>query len=348
MHPTLEKLRGGHAVIPIGTSADALVASGRELERLGFGSVWFNENRYSAMGMCSAAAATTSTIVLGTSVTVWTRSPVQAQWSAATVDHLSGGRFVLGLGSGPANRNQEWHGIPMERAGQRLREYLRGVRGAWESSPSQPYSQAGEILAISDYRRVTRPVQPSLPIVVGVVRPLATRVAGEEADGVLLDTNLSPAWIEQKILPALARGAASRGRQAGDYFVSAGMLVCVDSDRRQAIEWAKHRLVSHIEHAYYRELYAFGGFGAEAHASWEAFERGDMAAARDAISEEMVLAHAIAGTPDDAHRQLQPWLPLVNHVRFSLPLGSLGIDEISANWRQVIDTFPPDQSVYCG
>ncbi len=330
-----------HTVAPIGETAAGMIASARELEAIGYHRVWFGENRFDVYALAAGAATVTSRIEIGTSVAVWSRSPVQASLACATIDNLSAGRFVHGVGSGPAQRNEQWHGIPYQRAGTRLREYLICLRLAWESTPDAPAHFDGSIYHIERYARTSKPVRTHLPAYVGVVRPRAAEIAGEFADGVLLDTNLSPAYIRDVVLPAVERGAARARRPLTDYLISAGMLICVDRDRAQAIEWAKHRLVSHIVYSYYRDLYAFGGFAAQTEAAYAAVQRGDQRSALDAIDEEMVLAHACAGTPDGVRRQIAAWLPLVNDLRLVLPLGSLGQDEIAANWRQVIDTFPP-------
>ncbi|GIW05550.1 MAG: LLM class F420-dependent oxidoreductase [Dehalococcoidia bacterium] len=329
------------SINPIGRTAEELVASAQRLENLGYPAVWLNENRFDAYATAAAVAATTRRITVGTAVAVWSRSPVQASLAAATITQLAGGRFVHGVGSGPAERNERWHGIPYRKAGQRLREYLTCLRLAWQATPLTPASFAGEFYRIDRYVRLDD--QPPAPIrtYVGVVRPLACRIAGELADGVLLDTNLSVAYIRGVVLPALAQGAARAGRPLADYLVSAGQLVCVDRDHPQAVEWARHRLVSHIVHDYYRQLYAYGGFAAEAEAASLAIQRGDTRAALDAISEEMVLAHACAGTPDEVRRQISRWEPFVNDIRIALPIGTLTHEEIAANWRQIIDTFPP-------
>jgi alkanesulfonate monooxygenase SsuD/methylene tetrahydromethanopterin reductase-like flavin-dependent oxidoreductase (luciferase family) len=329
------------SIAVFGNTADRIMRNIQELDTIGYPRVWVGENRADPYALAAAAAVVTKQAIIGTSVAIWSRSPVSAVLSCTTIEHLAGGRFVHGVGSGPAERNVNWHNIPYRRFGSRMREYLIALRLAWESSKEHPAYFDGEFFKINGYVRASRPIQAHLPTYVGVARPASTEIAGELADGILLDTNLSPGYIAEIILPALERGANKAGRPVRDYLVTLGMLVAIDKDRAQAIDWARQRIVSHIVHDYYFNMYKLGGFEKEALTSIDAVKRGDTRGALDAISEEMVLTYACAGTVDEVHRQIQKWVPYVNDIRLSVPLGALPDDEIEANWRQVIDAFPP-------
>jgi alkanesulfonate monooxygenase SsuD/methylene tetrahydromethanopterin reductase-like flavin-dependent oxidoreductase (luciferase family) len=326
-------------VEPIGRTAAEVVASARELEVAGYARVWCNETRFDAYALASAVAATTSRIAIGTAVAVWTRTPVQAVLACISIDQISGGRFLHGVGSGAMDRNEDWHGLPYRRAGARLREYLTCLRLAWDARPEAPARFTGEFYTIKEFASPTRPVQPRLPTYIGAIRPLACRLAGELADGVLLGQTLSATYIRDGVLPALEQGAARAGRPLRDYLVSAGQVVCVDRDRVQAIEWARRRLAASLRYVYYRELYARDGFGAEVQAAYAALSRDDFASAVAALSEEMVLAHTCAGTADDVRRQLMTWAPYVNDFRLRVP-PELTYEEVQANWIQLLDVFP--------
>src|SRR5262245_41137484 len=168
---------------PIGRTAAEVVASARELESLGYARVWCNETRFDAYTLASAVAATTTRIAIGTAVAVWTRTPAQATLACISIDQISGGRFVHGVGSGAMDRNEDWHGLPYRRAGARLREYLTCLRLTWEARPDAPARFAGEFFTINEFVSPTRPVQSRLPTYVGAIRPFACRLAGELADG---------------------------------------------------------------------------------------------------------------------------------------------------------------------
>lgn len=324
-----------------GNTADRIMSCVRELDAIGYPRVWVGENRADPYALAAAAAMVTKQATIGTSVAIWSRSPVSAVLSCTTIDQLSGGRFVHGVGSGPEERNVNWHNIPYRRFGSRMREYLQAMKAAWESSRGHPAFFDGEFFKINGYVRMSPPLTAHLPTYVGVARPASTEIAGEFADGILLDTNLSPAYIADVILPALERGANRAGRPVRDYLVTLGMLVAIDRDHAQAVDWARQRIVSHVVHDYYLKMYESGGWSAEAYNAIAAVQRRDTRAALDAIPEEMVLTYACAGTVDEVHKQILRWAPYVNDIRLSVPLGSLPDDEIEANWRQVIEAFPP-------
>lgn len=157
-------------------------------------------------------AATTEQLVLGTCVVVAPlHSPAVLAKRAATLDLLSGGRFVLGLGIGWQREEYAAVGVPFERRGERLEECVGAMRALWTDDPA---TYEGRTVSFRDVHLTLRPTTGQVPIVLGGNSEPAIRRAGRLADG----------WFPYTIGPEeLARGAQvlresaeAAGRSAGD------------------------------------------------------------------------------------------------------------------------------------
>src|SRR4051812_39972049 len=98
---------------PWGETLAELVDAGRRAEEAGAETLWVSELHRSATGTAAALIQGTSTARIGTSIVLaFTRSPMTTALEALDLDEMSGGRFVLGLGSGVARLNEDWHNVP--------------------------------------------------------------------------------------------------------------------------------------------------------------------------------------------------------------------------------------------
>jgi probable F420-dependent oxidoreductase len=180
---------------PLGTR-QALVDMTQQAEALGYDSVWTTDivvqtrsaadERFScsleALTVIAYLAALTTRVRLGISVLVLPqRSPVLVAKEVATLDYLSGGRLVLGVGAGYHEMQFRWLGAQFERRGQRLDEYLEAMRELW-TAPEPRF--AGQYVSFADVAFSPRPIQPQgPPIVIGGSSPAALRRVAQLADG---------------------------------------------------------------------------------------------------------------------------------------------------------------------
>lgn len=190
-----------------------------EMERTGLDMVWVPETwGYDAPTLTGVLAARTSRVLIGHGVLpVHTRTPALVAQTAATLDAVSGGRAVLGLGTSGARVVEGWHGVAFERPLTRLRETIAVCRLAWSRRPlvhdglvhriplpSPPATAPRAPLAM-----LMRPLRARIPIAVAALRPASVEVTAE----------LAEAWYPLFIVPerigtvwgqALARGRARR------------------------------------------------------------------------------------------------------------------------------------------
>jgi F420-dependent oxidoreductase-like protein len=197
------------------TSADQL-AIVQEAERLGYDSVWTAEAYGSdAATILSWLAGQTSTIKLGSGIFQMPgRSAAMTAMTAATIDQLSDGRMLLGIGSSGPQVSEGWHGVRFGKQIQRTREYIEVVRKALARERLEYHGETIE-LPLPDgpgkaLKLTIAPVQEHMPIYLAAIGPKNTALAGEVADG-WMPTLLSPEHLPM-LREHLEEGAARVGR----------------------------------------------------------------------------------------------------------------------------------------
>lgn len=199
-----------------------LVAGVREAEAIGYESVWTSEGHGSdALTPLAWVGAHTRTIGLGTSIAqMAARAPAATAMAALTMDHLSAGRFALGLGLSGRDLVRGWYGQPFDPPLSRTRDYVAIVRSVL----------AGDILVhegrhmslpMDDengttpaYASMVRPLRRELPVLLGAEGPMNVALAREIADG-WIATYYSP-YRDSHYRAALAQGAARPGARRAD------------------------------------------------------------------------------------------------------------------------------------
>lgn len=216
----------------------------RRAEAAGFESVWTNEDiGFDAFAILSAIAQRTERIGLGTAiVNVYSRTAMQLAMAAATLDELSAGRLTLGISAGHHPWNDLGHGVPLERPVARIREYVAFLRAALRG---EPFTHDGEFFRGVDTRLAFDPPRPDLPIHVAAVRPKLVALAGEVADGLLVNV-VSPEHLGAVVVEGFRAAARAAGRDPDGLDVTS-LVTCVVAEDpaaglRQARAMVAHRL----------------------------------------------------------------------------------------------------------
>ena len=203
----------------MGLTREDQLAIVQEAERLGYDSVWTAEAYGSdAATILGWIAGQTTKIRLGSAIFQMPgRSPAMTAMTAATLDQLSDGRMILGIGSSGPQVAEGWHGQRFGRQIQRTREYVAVVRQALSRERLEFHGETLE-LPLPDgpgkaLKLTIAPVQESIPIYLAAIGPNNTRLAGEIADG-WIPTLFSPEHVAE-FRPLLEEGAARRGPLAG-------------------------------------------------------------------------------------------------------------------------------------
>jgi probable F420-dependent oxidoreductase len=279
----------------------------RRAEEKGFDSVWSPEfHNHSGPLALAAAALETERIGLGTAI-AWAfgRSPLLSAVTALDLDEMSGGRFVLGLGTGTRRMRTDWLGAEAERPGRRLRETVEAIRAVWAASEAGSIEYEGELvrLSVRPYGRAGQ-VRSDIPVYLAAVNPGMARTAGAVADGVIAHPMATVRYIDEVMRPAIAAGAESEGRSSSDVEVADWIVVGVSDDRERAREDVKRQIAFHATVRTYDKILDLHGFTKPAQEIRDLWKSFDLKAMTERVTEEMLAVMGVAGTADECRDQL--------------------------------------------
>jgi F420-dependent oxidoreductase-like protein len=277
----------------------ATLALAREAEALGYDAVWVSElYSFDAFTTLTHIACGTDRIKLGTNIAnIYARSPAMLASTAASLDQLSDGRLILGIGVSGPQVIEGWHGLPYDKPLRRTRETIDIVRRVL-SGDRLVYE--GDVFRVTQgLRLINKPLRPDLPIYVASLGPKNVEMTAELADG-WLPTFFSPARARDVFGPALAAGGARRSPALGPLEVTP-FVPALSGDiaaARDVLRWVIGFYVGGMgsrEKNFYNALVRRYGFVAEAERIQDLFLSGDKAAAIAAVPDELVDAVSLAG-----------------------------------------------------
>ena len=238
------------------------LASGVELvkrvEELGYESAWTSQLPYDrdAGVFLAQYALATSRIVLGTAVLpIYVRHPTATVQLAATLDELSGGRFVLGLGVAHQLTVEGFWGLKLERPAEAMREYVEIVRTSLREGGCT--FDGKQFTARWQY---IRPRNPDLPIYIAALGPKMLEQAGEIADGVSL-WMCAPSFIEREVVPRVRAGREKVGKTLEGFTISAAVATCLTTDTQAALDAFRNTANMYSNLPFYRRALVGAGYG---------------------------------------------------------------------------------------
>jgi F420-dependent oxidoreductase-like protein len=280
----------------------------QEAERLGYDSVWSAEAYGSdAATVLAWLAAQTSKIKLGSAIFQMPgRSPGLTAMTAATIDQLSGGRFLLGIGSSGPQVAEGWHGQRFARQLQRTREYVAVVRMALARDRVEFKGETLE-LPLPDgpgkaLKLMIPPVQERIPIYLAAIGPKNTSLAGEIADG-WIPTFFSPEHVAQ-FRELLQEGADRAGRDLNGFEIAPTVQSYVSDDLDTARDLMRPVLALYIggmgsrQQNFYNRIMQRYGFVDEAKHIQDLYLDGKKDEAGAAIPVELIDMVTLAGPRD--------------------------------------------------
>jgi alkanesulfonate monooxygenase SsuD/methylene tetrahydromethanopterin reductase-like flavin-dependent oxidoreductase (luciferase family) len=295
------------------------VEYGVRAERAGFRAAWFPEIIFGdAFGPATAAAVRTSRIELATGVVgIWSRSAVTMALQAATLNEISGGRLVLGVGLQARGYVQGWHGQRYQRPVRAMREYVTILRRLLSG---ERVTYEGEIFSVRNFQLMMQPPERPVRIYVAAIGQQMARLAGEVADGVIGYCYSIP-YLREVVLPALREGAARAGRSLGDLDVACGFPSLVTSDG-SGLELVKGQVMMFAtaggSSPEYEQSFSAAGYGDQVREILAHVEAADVEGALALVTEEMADAMTLSGTPDNVRRRMEEY-------------GAAGLDSICLN-----------------
>lgn len=297
----------------IGLLLTALPASlaieyAQRADHAGFRTAWFPEITFAdSFGPATAAALRTDRIGIATGVVgIWSRSPVTMTLQAATLQQLSGGRLLLGLGVQARGYVEAWHGQRYTKPIAAMRDFVTILRRAFAG---ELVTHEGEVFSVRNFHLdMELPVPPRITIAAN--GPKMTELAGEIADGTI-GWFQSLEYLRDVTMPALRRGAERAGRTLDGFEASVGFPAVITEDD-SGIELAKGQAMMYAtalgSAPAYLESARAAGFGDAAEAIGERVRAGDLRGAVGLVSDEMVDALLIAGSPARVRARIDAYL----------------------------------------
>jgi F420-dependent oxidoreductase-like protein len=281
-----------------------------ELEKAGLDVVWVPEAYgFDAVSQMSYIAAKTERLEIASGILpIYSRTPALLAQTAAGLDSLSGGRFMLGLGASGPQVVEGWHGIAYDRPLGRTREIVEICRLAWNREllvhdgiytiPLDPETGTG---LGKPLKMILRPVRPTIPVWMAALGDKNVELAAEIADG----------WLPFLFLPekandvwggALGRGAAKRSDALGPLGIAGGGVAIIGDDVDQYRDQVRRDIALYVGgmgakgHNFYNELATRYGFEKEAETVQDLFLSGKRAEAEAAVPDELIEKTSLIGS----------------------------------------------------
>lgn len=251
---------------------------------------WGMEN----FSMLSSVSSKTTNQKIGSSIiNIYSRSPSLIAMGAATVDTISNGRLILGLGTSSVPIVKTFHGYKFEQPLQRMREYVEIIRLVLSGNQ---VNYSGKIFNLKNFSLLIKPKRTSIPIYLAAVNKKMVDLTWEIADGVIF--YLRP--INE------LKETISKMQSKNKIDVTCQLITCISEDSDTAIDRAKKTLAFYVSVGkVYREFLAENGFKNETTNIFDEFKKSGFKSNHELVTDQMLKSLVVAGTPEDCKKQLQ-------------------------------------------
>jgi len=296
-----------------GTNPRELITLAQEAERLGFDSAWAAEAwGTDAVSVLAWLAATTERIKIGSAIMqIAGRTPANTAMTAATLDLLSGGRFLLGLGTSGPQVVEGWHGEAWGKPLAKTREYVEIVRSVLRRDVLEhhgahydiPYSGPGSTGLGKPLKLMARPLRPEIPLYLASISPKSVELTFEIADG----------WLPIFFVPERARDVFPLDRASDGFDVAACVPVVVTDDVQAGRDQLKQYYALYVGgmgargRNFYNDLFVRYGYEEEARIVQDLFLDGKHRDAAAAVPDAFVDEAALVGTKERIAERLEAW-----------------------------------------
>ena len=310
------------------------IAAAQAAERHGFHSVWtlefFHQNGLVRLG---AVGAATKRVQVGTAIAyAFMRTPMLAASGAMDVDEITGGRVILGLGSGTRSMNVNWYSMPFDDPpAPRMRDAIGLIRAAFDAQKGGGLAYEGPYykVRIPQYARPGAP-RERIPVYLAGVNKYMIKAAADVADGLIGHPIYTRKYITDKVLPALEGSTCELAP-----YVITSIHENPDVARREARAQIAFYYTTRLYHTIL-DSHGWRPVGEEIAA---AFKRMDLKAMTAAVSDEMLDAIAVAGTPDEVKDRIRQWEGLSDHLLLYSPSVGMTAERVQENLLSIAETF---------
>jgi F420-dependent oxidoreductase-like protein len=300
-----------------------VLKAARLADELGYHSIWIPEAwSYEQFQLLTEIALATKNLRLATGIAnVFSRSAGLLAMSAATLDEISEGRAILGLGTSGKNVVENFHGVPYEKPLTRLKETIGICQALWRGDRLSP--EMSSLFDARHFKLEMKPLRPKIPVYVASLQEKAIREIGRIADGWV--PTFWPYTHLKDGIALLAEGAAKAGRNVKEIDVAPFVAVIPMPDAAMARAMIKPLVSFYIGGmgVYYHALFCRYGFKENADLVRNLYNSGDRKKAAAAVSDELIDAIAICGPPEQCREKLAEWRDAgMGSALINLPTGA--------------------------
>ena len=321
---------------------------GRAAESLGFTGLWTSETKHDSFLPLAVAASSTRALDLGTSIAIaFSRSPMTTAQISWDLQDLSGGRFILGLGTQVKAHIERRFSMPWGRPAARLKDYILALRAIWQSFQTEDsLDYEGEFYQHTLMAPFFNPgpiEHPEIPIYIAGVNTRLARLAGELCDGFHVHPFHTPEYVRQIVKPAIKEGAEQENRHPEDIKLATSVFV-ITGETEEEVEDQREKM--RAQTAFYASTPSYRVV-LEAH-GWEDVgeELGKLARDKkwdempNLISDEMLRTFAVEAAPDEVGTALKErYEGLIDRVALYVPFVP---GEKDGFWRKTIEAVNGD------
>lgn len=311
-------------------------------EKAGFHSVWVTELYRSAFGQLSAVASVTEKILLGTAVSLaFTRSPLVTSLTLMDIDELSGGRAVLGLGTGAKRTNEKFHNSVFGKPVKHISECTELVRlyvSSLHKDSNIIYSGEYYNVDMKGFKRPFPPIRDDVPIFLAGIGKNMIRTAAVNGDGYIGHVVCSKDYIRNVVLPQINSGLEENLNR--ERFCISSIITCAVSDNIQkARRAARATIAFYALVRTYEPPFRMHGFLDQTQKIRDAYFRKDVEGMISNVPDDMLDTFAVVGDSEYCKQKINEYREYINLPILSVPHYFIDYKEVREYQNNLLEVF---------
>lgn len=312
------------------------------VEEAGFESCWAAETTTSSFVAAQIAIQATSRIKVGTAITLaFPRSPTITAMESMDLDELSGGRFIIGLGTQVKRVNENRFGVSFEHPVPKLKEYVQVMQTVWAANRGEDVTFQGRFYNITmpTFGGVRQPPPGDIPVYLAAVNKLMARCCGEVADGLLGHPLASVKYLTEVVRPAIAEGAERGGRKPEEVSLTASPMISISDDVDLARREVKLQIAFYATTRTYTPILALHGREGIVPDLRAAFDAKDKERMISLIDDGLCDAIAAAGPAAEVRDRVKAWEGVADRMTVAGPWYGPSPQRMMENYQALVAMF---------